>query len=217
MDEQTARAIAAQLRKPEGEEGIKTGEWMNRGNELMNRAVISYLDAKPGELIAEIGMGNGRFVGELLDKYPGIKYAGYDFSPIMVAESVANNQAAIHSATVTFTEADVAALPATDAAFDGIFTVNTIYFWEQPLVVMAELRRLLQPGGRLVLGFRPEAHMQRYPFVPYGFTLYTPGKVCDLLYDAGFKQMQLYCNAEPDFKVSDELLLPMENWTAVAW
>ena len=43
MDEQLAKHLAAQLRKPHGAEGIATGEWMNKGNVYINLDTIEIL------------------------------------------------------------------------------------------------------------------------------------------------------------------------------
>ena len=46
-------------------------------------------------------------------------------------------------------------LPWPDRSFDKACAVHTIYFWPQPARDLAEIYRVLRPGGRLVLGYRP--------------------------------------------------------------
>ena len=79
-----AKALAAQLRQPEGEMGQKVGNLMNDGNRPMNLQTLAALDAKKGEHILEIGMGNGAFVKNILSIDPTLRYTGIDFSPLMV-------------------------------------------------------------------------------------------------------------------------------------
>lgn len=38
---------------------------------------------------------------------------------------------------------------------------HTVYFWQTLGSGSAELARVLKPGGRVVLGFLPKAHMDR--------------------------------------------------------
>ena len=44
MEEEKLIKIASQLRKPDGEDGIKTGESMNQGNKFMNLQTIDMVN-----------------------------------------------------------------------------------------------------------------------------------------------------------------------------
>jgi SAM-dependent methyltransferase len=49
---------------------------------------------------------------------------------------------------------EVSSLPWPDAAFDGILAVNTAQFWPDPAADVAEVLRVLAPGGRIVIALR---------------------------------------------------------------
>ncbi|MBK9556821.1 MAG: class I SAM-dependent methyltransferase [Bacteroidetes bacterium] len=112
---------------------------------------------------------------------PDITYVGCDFSEKMVEESTKNNAQLIADGKVAFHFANAAKLPLHDAAVNKIFTINTLYFWDNPADVLRELHRVLQPKGQLTITIRPKEIMQHYPFVKYGFTLYAKEDVVDLL------------------------------------
>src|SRR5690606_36268358 len=95
MDEEQIKAIAAQLRKPEGEFGKQLGVRMNDSNQYINRNTITTVDPAPGDNILEIGMGNGFFVNEILSADQSIRYTGCDFSEIMVEEASRLNEASV--------------------------------------------------------------------------------------------------------------------------
>ena len=82
MDFKDFEAIASQLRKPHGDQGAEVGKMMNKGNRLMNLAAIEQLNVEPKDNILEIGMGNGIFVRDILEKDSSILYTGCDFSEI---------------------------------------------------------------------------------------------------------------------------------------
>ena len=82
---------------------------------------------------------------------------------------------------------DSSALPWPDATFDGAFTVHTIYFWVEPAPHLAELRRVLRPGGRLVLAFRDRPPDVEASAPPDIYHLRSRDEVLALLARAGFE------------------------------
>jgi ubiquinone/menaquinone biosynthesis C-methylase UbiE len=210
MDDQSLQQLAAQLRQPTGEEGINTGDWMNKGNVQMNMNTLQIVAAVTNDTILEIGMGNGFFVKEILQKNTSIKYTGADFSEVMVAEAQRINAAWINKGQASFILADAIALPFSNSSFNKIFTVNTIYFWEDTVKILAEIKRVLMPKGKLIIALRPKHLMQNYPFTKYGFTMFTKQEVVQLLRENGFAVIQAIENPEPDFDLKGEII-KMEN------
>ena len=215
MDEQSLKEVAAQLRKPTGDDGVKTGKWMNKGNVGINRETIASLNVADGQRVLEIGMGNGYFVNELFSRFPSVTYVGCDFSEIMVSEATELNADLIAEEKVAFVCADIAALPFGDGSFDSVFTINTIYFWEHPQDVFRELARVLRPGGRLSIGLRPKRQMVNYPFTRFGFTMYSKDDVVQLVSGNGFKVIEVFENVEPDFELNGQVM-KLEHLIVVA-
>ena len=58
-------------------------------------------------------------------------------------------------AGVAKTTGDAAALPFVDGAFDRIVTTDTLEHFPEPRRALAEMRRCLAPGGRVILIFNP--------------------------------------------------------------
>jgi len=206
MDEQSLQQLAAQLRKPTGEAGIKTGEWMNRGNETINLDTLKILQAEEGDYILEIGMGNGFFVKEIVQKHNNIKYTGCDFSEAMIAEAEKINAEFVMEGKAKFVLSDIVSMPFSDASFNKIFTVNTIYFWEDAKKNLSEIKRVLQPKGKFIVTLRPKRQMQHYPFIKYGFTLFSKEEVIELLKQNGFTVIHAIENDEPDFEQKGEVM-----------
>ncbi len=77
--------------------------------------------------------------------------------------------------------ASAESLPYSSGLFTKACTVNTIYFWPNPIGPLTELQRVLRGGGRLVLCFNPRETLQKVPFTKYGFSYYEPGQVRELL------------------------------------
>jgi ubiquinone/menaquinone biosynthesis C-methylase UbiE len=63
--------------------------------------------------------------------------------------------------------ADAEHLPFADASFDGAFMVASLHHLQDPLRALEEMRRVLRPGGVLVLGTEPNS-WQNYTIYPIG-------------------------------------------------
>jgi len=205
------KKIAAQLRKPEGKEGVETGNLMNDGNKLINLYTIENLPLKANDSVMEVGMGNGYFVKDLFKKEPTITYCGCDFSEIMVDESLKNNPELIHAKKAEFNLASVTALPYQNEFFDVLFTVNTIYFWPDMDKAFNEIRRVLKPGGKLVLSLRPKSVMKDYPFVKYGFQMFENDELQNILQLNGFSDIVFFEIDEPSTQEFTEEILEIKT------
>ena len=202
--------MAAQLRKPSGEEGMKTAEWMANGNVHIIHDAMKILNAEADDNILEIGMANGFYVNEILDKFAGIQYTGCDFSPIMVDAAKKLNADAVATGRAKFILADIISLPFESNTFNKVFTVNTIYFWDDETAALKEIRRILQPNGQFIIVFRPKHQSEKYPFTKYGFNQFTKADVTALLSANGFMVTGNYENTEPDFDLKGQII-NMEN------
>ncbi len=71
-----------------------------------------------------------------------------------------------------FKVGSVESLPVPSGAFDKALSVNTVYFWTSLESGMAEIRRVLSPAGRVVIGFVPKARMDRMKMPRHFHTAY---------------------------------------------
>lgn len=188
---------------------------MNQGNAQMNRDAIRMLNPSADDTILEIGMGNGFFIQEIVSRHPSIQYTGLDFSPIMTEEAAKSNQQWIAAGQVRFITGTVNTVKLDDNSYNKIFTVNTLYFWDDPPQVLAELKRILKPGGQLIIAIRPKQQAEKYPFVKHGFTLYSKEELVQLLKDGGFANVTAVDHVEPEAEFQGKKVI-LENTIAVA-
>lgn len=183
--------MAQHLARPEGEIGRALADSMAERNWPVYEAAFRRLGVQPGEHLFEVGFGNGKLVPRLLGLAPDISYTGIDFSGTMVGEAEAFNQELVKAGRATFRLASVEAIPYADGAFDRAVTVNTIYFWPDPVRALAEIRRVLRHGGTLLISVGTPEDMAKSPFTRHGFRLYSEARLRELHEAAGFRQIDV--------------------------
>ena len=165
-----AKEIAAQLRMPHGEDSGVIVDFMARANGPMYHLALSLMKFSPGNNVLEIGPANGAFVDYFLSKENQINYYGVDLSPDMVT---AASQLHHGKVNVEFKFGSVENLPYPNDFFDFIVTVNTLYFWPDPLQGLMEILRVLKKNGSFSIAIRERESMSVLEFSKYGFTLYS--------------------------------------------
>ncbi len=142
-----------QQRCPTGLAGWVVGARMARQHAPETLWTISLLDVAPTDHVLEIGCGAGRAIEFIAARAPEGHVTGLDLSRAMVRAAGRHNAQAIEAGRVAIRLGDVARLPYVDRQFDKILSIHTLYFWPDPARAVAELARVLKPGGLLALTF----------------------------------------------------------------
>ncbi len=102
-----------------------------------------------GDRVMDVGCGPGFYVAELLEQVgSGGSVVGIDGSRPMLAAAAKRVEG--HD-NVAFHEADATSLPVEDARFDAVLSVQVLEYIADVPAALAELHRVLRPGGRLVV------------------------------------------------------------------
>lgn len=187
MKQEELQAIASQLKHPTGEKGIEMGNMMNETNINMTHHSIQNLHIKAGNTILELGHGNAGHVAFIFEQAENIKYYGLEMSELMFQEARQINRNFVSQKQAFFSIYDGNAIPFQEASFDKIFTVNTIYFWQEPEKLLSEIYRVLKPKGILCITFAEESFMKQLPFTQFEFELYSTEKAEELIAKSEFK------------------------------
>lgn len=125
------------------------------------RRALELLAPEQGDRFLEIGFGTGRLVELLLAADPTIQVAGVDPTPTML--EVARNRRGVRSAgaRVDLRLGGDVPLPWPERFFSAVAALHNFQFWPDPQRSIAEVRRVVKPGGHLVLVLR--AHPRGAP------------------------------------------------------
>jgi SAM-dependent methyltransferase len=119
-------------------------------------AAIERLDLRRDDVALELGCGSGRLLAQVAARAHRGFVSGIDPSPLMVRHARFRNRRLIERG-----RAEIEVGATTDLSrfergrFQKVYGLHVVYFWEKPERDLAEIRRVLAPGGRLLLAFCP--------------------------------------------------------------
>lgn len=196
MNHQNWKALANQLRKPHGKEGVEVAKLMNETNIQMTCHSIDRLNILDNNRILELGHGNCKHLEYLLNQKANLTFCGLETSSLMKEEAERINRDFANQNKASFHLYEGMDIPFADNSFDRVFTVNTIYFWENPKYLFTELCRVIKPEGLLNITFASKEFMKDLPFTQYGFDFYDKEKITHMINDIPFKPVAFDTRSE---------------------
>jgi len=109
--------------------------------------------APDGARVLEVGCGPGR-LSILLARKHGLDVTGLDLDPTMIerARENADGSRSGDQRRPSFLVGDVASLAFPDRSFDLVVSTLSMHHWADPTAGLAEVGRVLLPGGRALVG-----------------------------------------------------------------
>jgi ubiquinone/menaquinone biosynthesis C-methylase UbiE len=192
------RLLARQLARPSGVPGLFMARTLDRVNERVNRLALEQLALAPRDRLLDVGFGGGLLIRQALAAVPEVRVTGIDVSLPMLDRARRTFRQAIDSGRVEIAEADVCSMPFASHSFDKAAAINTLHFWPEPGAGLAEVRRVLKPGGMLVIAVRPREFLERVKFTELGFRAFEDGELHRLLEAAGFESSVIEHHSDRD-------------------
>jgi 2-polyprenyl-3-methyl-5-hydroxy-6-metoxy-1,4-benzoquinol methylase len=116
------------------------------------------LDLLPDRLgrVADVGCGPGVMVETVLER--GGEFEGVDLSPEMVREATGRFG---HLSGVSFKQGNIEELDLPSEGYDQVICMAVIEYLKSPDRAMAEIARILRPGGTVVITTPKRLHIDR--------------------------------------------------------
>jgi SAM-dependent methyltransferase len=174
------------------------------------KAILAVLGLIPDDYLLEVGCGGGAFLQDALKS--GCKAAAIDHSSDMVRVAREVNHEAIEQNRLEIREGDAGSLPYPEGTFTCAVMTGVFGFISNPVEVLTEIRRVLAPGGRLVL-FTGTKKLLGTPAAPEPMAsrlhCYEDDELEELARQAGFAETHL---ERPDFEpLAREAGIPEEH------
>ncbi len=137
----------------EAEEVEQYASLVRKRERFMDRPFVNGIlrQCPPNGSVADIGTGPGQMPIMLASARPDLTVHGVDLSAKMLEVARRSAAEAGLAKRVAFHEADAKALPLNDNTFDMVVSHVMLHHAEDPTFALAEMMRILKPGGRLLL------------------------------------------------------------------
>lgn len=181
--------------RPQGEEGKKMLERMNRSHAPLRKWGLSCFEWKDHLHILDIGCGGGATIKDMLSLSKESIIDGVDYMETSVKLAALYNEEELGK-RVFIKQGDVAHLPYEDESFDLITAVETIYFWKDIKNNFKEVKRVLKNGGTfLILCEASDPDETNWPEIDGLVKIYTPEEVSEILKENLFKNIRFHRGA----------------------
>jgi SAM-dependent methyltransferase len=116
--------------------------------------LVRFAGIASGEAVLDVGTGTG--VVAVTAARTGARVKALDLTPALLEQ--ARENARIARMDIEWTEGDAEQLPYPDASFDVVVSQFGHMFAPRPEIAVAEMRRVLKPGGRVAFATWPPEH-----------------------------------------------------------
>ena len=125
------------------DDGDAYEDFMGKWSLLAGHAFLDWLTPAPGLRWVDVGCGNGAFTELLMERCAPREVQGIDPSE----DQLAFARSRLARTHATFRAGDAMALPCADGQFDAAVMALVIFFVPQPAKGIAEMARVVRPGG----------------------------------------------------------------------
>jgi len=182
------RLRSRQAGHPSGLLGRIVGRLMVKDTADANDHALAELDLTQPRTVLDVGFGQGRTAAVLVRA--GHRVLGVDPSPTMVKQATSRNRGACRDGRATLRHGDGITIPFPDDSADAAITAHTIYFMPDLAATIADIARVLRPGGTLVVACRTTDDETPAWIDPNIYRIRSADEITGVLRAAGFDHVE---------------------------
>ena len=124
-------------------------------------------------VILDVGFGNGYFINKILTRNIPVTVCGIDISKDMVNFASKKYRHLIEKGTLRLSLENIQETSFENDTFDRIYTISTMYFWNDLGKCFSEIKRILKPNGLFLNIIYSKKFLDTLRYTTYGFTKFT--------------------------------------------
>ena len=177
--------ISKQFGNPTGTGGKLVSFIMNRQNRPLYEETIRLLPLSGSDSVLDIGCGNGHVLNMLARHYD-CAFTGIDISRSIIHAASRRNRSFLKNGKMKLMPRDVNEMPFPDESFSKVYTINTVYFWDNAGSTMLKIRRVLKPGGLFINALYTNETLSRFSHTKLGYKRFTREQLVGMGENVGF-------------------------------
>jgi ubiquinone/menaquinone biosynthesis C-methylase UbiE len=181
------RYVSENFGNPNGIGGKIFTKIMNIMAQKQYNAVLENIQLKSNDIILEIGFGNGYLLKKLFKKNTSVNIYGIDISDDMLKAATRLNRNYIKNGKIKLFVGNINKTLFGENTFDTIYTLNTMYFWDELDKCYSEIKRILKTNGVFINVFHTKEFLDKIVFTKYGFYKYTIEEIKKITEDNGME------------------------------
>ncbi len=132
----------------------ETARWYveNWGDHVSNSMTVEVAGVKPRDVVLDIGCGSGAAVREATTLTTRGRVIGVDPSLAMLDIAGEQTVSAPGRDRIEYLEGSAESIPLDDGSISLALAINSVHHWADLAQGLAEVRRVLGPSGRLIIG-----------------------------------------------------------------
>lgn len=153
--------------------------------QALHQRLLDYVTLPNRSQVLDLGCGTGKLLDRLATNFADLQGIGVDLSPQMLRQARLANR---HHPRLIFVSGNAEDLPCGAGQFDAVFNTISFLHYQHPDRVLAEVGRVLKPGGKFYLvDYIPRCGTRspQVPLTPGGARFYRLERRAQLGTEAG--------------------------------